>query len=54
MGAENPENADSLRSDPSWREILRQLEVTPSKALGQNFLHDRKIVRRIVSEERNT
>jgi 16S rRNA (adenine1518-N6/adenine1519-N6)-dimethyltransferase len=49
MGAENPENADSLRPDPSWREVLRELEVTPSKALGQNFLHDRKIVRRIVS-----
>lgn len=40
--------ADHLR-DPSWSEILRDLEVTPSKALGQNFLHDRKIVRRIVS-----
>jgi 16S rRNA (adenine1518-N6/adenine1519-N6)-dimethyltransferase len=35
-------------SGNSWREILRELEVTPSKALGQNFLHDRKIVRRIV------
>ncbi|MEX2425620.1 MAG: 16S rRNA (adenine(1518)-N(6)/adenine(1519)-N(6))-dimethyltransferase RsmA [Thermomicrobiaceae bacterium] len=35
--------------EPTWREILRELEVTPSKALGQNFLHDRKIVRRIVS-----
>lgn len=31
----------------SWREILADLGVRPSKALGQNFLHDRKIVRRI-------
>ncbi len=37
----------SLRNLP-WREILRELDVSPSKALGQNFLHDRKIVRRIV------
>lgn len=30
--------------------MLRQLGVSPSKALGQHFLHDRKIVRRIVDE----
>ena len=30
-----------------WRALLRELDVTPSKALGQNFLHDRKIVQRI-------
>jgi 16S rRNA (adenine1518-N6/adenine1519-N6)-dimethyltransferase len=35
-------------NEPSWRQILRELDVTPSRALGQNFLHDRKIVRRIV------
>lgn len=29
------------------RELLRQLELRPSKALGQHFLHDPKIVRRI-------
>lgn len=29
------------------REILRQLGIRPSKALGQHFLHDRAIVRRI-------
>jgi 16S rRNA (adenine1518-N6/adenine1519-N6)-dimethyltransferase len=34
--------------DSSWRELLRELNVTPSKALGQNFLHDQKIVQRIV------
>lgn len=33
--------------EPSWREILAELGVRPSKALGQNFLHDQKIVRRI-------
>lgn len=43
---EHPENPPHV--EPSWREILRELEVSPSKALGQNFLHDRKIVRRIV------
>ena len=42
------EGAPESNRDPSWRELLRELEVTPSKALGQNFLHDRKIVRRIV------
>lgn len=43
------DNPERIARDPSWREILRELDVTPSKALGQNFLHDRKIVRRIVS-----
>jgi 16S rRNA (adenine1518-N6/adenine1519-N6)-dimethyltransferase len=46
--AELTGGAESGRNGSSWREILRELEVTPSKALGQNFLHDRKIVRRIV------
>jgi len=32
---------------PSWRERLAALGISPSKALGQNFLHDRAIVRRI-------
>jgi 16S rRNA (adenine1518-N6/adenine1519-N6)-dimethyltransferase len=40
-------NNRDLRNLP-WREILRELDVSPSKALGQNFLHDQKIVRRIV------
>jgi 16S rRNA (adenine1518-N6/adenine1519-N6)-dimethyltransferase len=43
-----PGDSESRSSSPSWRDLLRELEVTPSKALGQNFLHDRKIVRRIV------
>jgi 16S rRNA (adenine1518-N6/adenine1519-N6)-dimethyltransferase len=42
------DEGESRLRGQSWREILRELEVTPSKALGQNFLHDRKIVRRIV------
>lgn len=29
---------------------LRELGITPSKALGQHFLHDRKIVNRIVDQ----
>jgi 16S rRNA (adenine1518-N6/adenine1519-N6)-dimethyltransferase len=32
---------------PGWRERLSALGLTPSKALGQNFLHDRGVVRRI-------
>lgn len=35
---------------PSPGELLRSLGITPSKALGQHFLHDRKIVQRIVRE----
>lgn len=35
------------RSSPSWRDRLRELGLSPSKALGQNFLHDPAIVRRI-------
>ena len=35
---------------PSPGELLRELGITPSKALGQHFLHDRKIVQRIVRE----
>jgi 16S rRNA (adenine1518-N6/adenine1519-N6)-dimethyltransferase len=31
-------------------ELLRDLGITPSKALGQHFLHDRGIVERIVRE----
>jgi len=31
----------------TWRERMTALGVEPSKALGQNFLHDRAIVRRI-------
>jgi len=34
-------------TSPPIRELLRQLGVRPSKALGQHFLHDLKIVRRM-------
>lgn len=40
-------DAGARGPDRSWREILADLGIRPSKALGQNFLHDRKIVRRI-------
>lgn len=40
----------SSKPDPSPWELLRAIGITPSKALGQHFLHDRKIVRRIVAE----
>ena len=39
-------HVDSPR--PHWRSILTDLGIQPSKALGQNFLHDTAIVRRIV------
>lgn len=39
-------SAESGR-EPGWRARLRELGLTPSKALGQNFLHDQAIVRRI-------
>jgi 16S rRNA (adenine1518-N6/adenine1519-N6)-dimethyltransferase len=42
------DSQDTGKGTTSWRELLRELDVTPTKALGQNFLHDRKIVRRIV------
>jgi 16S rRNA (adenine1518-N6/adenine1519-N6)-dimethyltransferase len=45
---EHQDFSENARRGPSWRELLRELEVRPSKALGQNFLHDQKIVRRIV------
>jgi 16S rRNA (adenine1518-N6/adenine1519-N6)-dimethyltransferase len=38
---------DGANSQPGWRARLRDLGLTPSKALGQNFLHDLAIVRRI-------
>lgn len=42
--------SESSRPGPSPSELLRDLGITPSKSLGQHFLHDRKIVRRIVHE----
>ncbi len=42
--------SESSKKAPSPGEILRAMGITPSKSLGQHFLHDRKIVRRIVTE----
>jgi len=39
--------SSSAEREPGWRARLRELGLTPSKALGQNFLHDHAIVRRI-------
>lgn len=36
----------------AWRATLNELGVRPSKALGQNFLHDPAIVRRIADAAR--
>lgn len=44
MASQSPERG------PSPGDLLRELGITPSKALGQHFLHDRKIVQRIVRE----
>ena len=38
----------SAEADRNWRAQLDALGLTPSKGLGQNFLHDRGVVRRIV------
>lgn len=40
-------SADAGRSQ-SWKDRLAALGLSPSKALGQNFLHDRAVVQRIV------
>lgn len=45
-------NEGSSSANPAerqrWREIFAGVGISPSKARGQNFLHDRKIVERIV------
>lgn len=35
------------RAEPTFRDLLAEIGVRPSKALGQNFLHDARIVARI-------
>lgn len=42
-----PADADTERHPGAWRALLRELDVRPSKGLGQNFLTDRGVVRRI-------
>lgn len=44
------ESPSADRRLPSPGAMLQALGITPSKALGQHFLHDRAIVRRIVRE----
>ena len=41
------DNQPNATSRSSWRTTLDHLGIRPSKALGQNFLHDAAIVRRI-------
>lgn len=48
--SDSPETTPESR--PNWRAMLNELGVRPSKALGQNFLHDRRIVRRIADTAR--
>jgi 16S rRNA (adenine1518-N6/adenine1519-N6)-dimethyltransferase len=44
---DSPPNPEDDTPRPTWRERLDALGLTPSKGLGQNFLHDRGVVRRI-------
>ncbi len=43
-----PEQADGLLGPAAIRELARQLDLRPTKTLGQNFLHDANTIRRIV------
>ena len=43
-----PEAGDGLLGPAAIRELARQLELRPTKTLGQNFLHDANTIRRIV------
>jgi 16S rRNA (adenine1518-N6/adenine1519-N6)-dimethyltransferase len=43
-----PEQADGLLGPAAIRDLARQLELRPTKSLGQNFLHDANTIRRIV------
>jgi 16S rRNA (adenine1518-N6/adenine1519-N6)-dimethyltransferase len=44
----SPEQADGLLGPAAIRELAQQLELRPTKTLGQNFLHDANTIRRIV------
>jgi 16S rRNA (adenine1518-N6/adenine1519-N6)-dimethyltransferase len=46
-GADTSRALQPSRESSNWWQTLNQLGIRPSKALGQNFLHDQKIVRRI-------
>jgi 16S rRNA (adenine1518-N6/adenine1519-N6)-dimethyltransferase len=43
-----PERPDGLLGPAVIRELAQQLELRPTKTLGQNFLHDANTIRRIV------
>jgi 16S rRNA (adenine1518-N6/adenine1519-N6)-dimethyltransferase len=43
-----PEQADGLLGPAAIRDLAQQLELRPTKSLGQNFLHDANTIRRIV------
>ncbi|MCU1605570.1 MAG: rsmA [Modestobacter sp.] len=43
-----PEQADGLLGPAAIRELAQQLDLRPTKALGQNFLHDANTIRKIV------
>src|SRR5690606_10746789 len=41
------QRSERERTEPTFRDLLEEIGVRPSKALGQNFLHDTRIVQRI-------
>jgi len=43
-----PERPDGLLGPAIIRELAQQLDLRPTKSLGQNFLHDANTIRRIV------
>src|ERR671928_1146668 len=43
-----PHQPDGLLGPAAIRELAQQLELRPTKSLGQNFLHDANTIRRIV------
>ncbi len=44
----NAEQPDGLLGPAAIRELAQQLDLRPTKTLGQNFLHDANTIRRIV------
>jgi 16S rRNA (adenine1518-N6/adenine1519-N6)-dimethyltransferase len=44
----HPERPDGLLGPAVIRELAQQLDLRPTKTLGQNFLHDANTIRRIV------
>ena len=44
----HPEQSDGLLGPAAIRALAQQLDLRPTKTLGQNFLHDANTIRRIV------